>query len=98
MLLIWVVALVESASMEKRRGAPTATSHWLPIMFGPEGPGCTYRSALTGDQVQHQHVCVGVAAKIDRVNWRLIRWVVACIAIAAEIAGFVVWRRSARDD
>lgn len=30
------------------------------------------------------------------MNWRLIRWVVAGIAVSTEIAAFVVWRRSQR--
>ena len=28
------------------------------------------------------------------MNWRLIRWIVAGIAVTTEIAAFVVWRRS----
>jgi hypothetical protein len=30
------------------------------------------------------------------MTWRLIRWVVAGIAVSTEIAAFVVWRRSQR--
>ena len=67
-------------------------------MIGPEGPGHRYRSALTSDQVQDHHLCVAIAAEIRRVKWRLVRWIVAGIAVATEIAAFVAWRRSAVDD
>ena len=27
------------------------------------------------------------------MNWRVIRWAVAGIAVAAEVLGFIIWRR-----
>jgi len=68
-----------------------------PVVIRARRPNALVRSALTRDQVPDHRACVEITAESHRVNWRLVRWLVAGIAVATEIAAFALWRRSAHE-